>query len=460
MAFLKTESYKKGIFYSSAFNVGSKTIAFFQQWLIGFYFGTHSETDVFFFAYNIVLFVSYFFLNLTTSTIIPEGIKLRNQESENSSMTFLNTVVVLYGIVGLLIVSVCFVDTSDIFRGISSFDEETVNANVELIRWCLPLMYLTIMINILSEIMASYKFFTVPNMINAINSLLGVVFVVLFHDSLGIVSVAVGLIIGSLINIVILVSMMIRYIKWNFLLFCISKIKTVLLSGMYSQCGHIVYLIALFVPQYFFSQFSEGSLTAMNYANKIVNIPGIFLLAQITNVMAIKYNNLVSTGRLDELSNITSKLMTYISGGLFLVALVIFAGSGLIVDLLFGWGKFSDESLNLTSSLLSLMILYLPFGFAYNMFLRIFNSFKKQKYTMFIQTLTQGVVIILYIVFIPIYGELSFPILNIIPYILSIFIILPLFKRLCPLCNVSKLCLIFALLSILTAALIIVGFRF
>lgn len=61
MDILKTESYRKGILLSSVFNIGGKSIAFIQQWLIGYFFGTHSSTDIFFFTYNIILFISYFF---------------------------------------------------------------------------------------------------------------------------------------------------------------------------------------------------------------------------------------------------------------------------------------------------------------------------------------------------------------------------------------------------------------
>ena len=79
MDILKTESYRKGILLSSVFNIGGKSIAFIQQWLIGYFFGTHSSTDIFFFTYNIILFISYFFLNLSTSVLIPESINIRNQ---------------------------------------------------------------------------------------------------------------------------------------------------------------------------------------------------------------------------------------------------------------------------------------------------------------------------------------------------------------------------------------------
>ena len=90
MLLLKTESYRKGVIYSSLFNVTGKSVAFIQQWLIGYYFGMGTASDVFFFTYNIILFLSYFFLNMTTSVLIPEGMKIRNQESDEASRSFFN----------------------------------------------------------------------------------------------------------------------------------------------------------------------------------------------------------------------------------------------------------------------------------------------------------------------------------------------------------------------------------
>ena len=146
----------------------------------------------------------------------------------------------------------------------------------------------------MTELLASYKYFTIPNLINVINYLFGVTFIILFHEKLGVSSIVIGLIFGYLINIVIIVWIMRRVLKWSFTVFSFKKIASVCSNGIYAQLGFVVYLLALYVPQYYFTMFPEGSLTAVNYADKITNIPSIFLVAQITNVMAIKFNNLVS----------------------------------------------------------------------------------------------------------------------------------------------------------------------
>ena len=431
MALLRTESYKKGIIYSSAFNVGGKALAFFQQWLIGYYFGTTSGTDIFFLTYNLVLYVSFFFLNMTTSVLIPEAIKLRNRENDDKSKAFLNTFVYIYGAVGLILVPLLNIDTAGLFSRISSFSHQVIADNLTLIRWATPLVLLNALTLLLTEIMASYKYFTIPNIVNAINSLLAVAFLCLFHNQLGFKAIVVGLLVGSTFNLIVLLAMMHRQLHWNFTAFAFTRIKSVLSSGLYSQLGYIVYLSALFVPQYFFTNFSQGSLTAMNYADKIASIPGIFLITQITNVMAIKYNNLVSLGNSQEVANVTRRLMIYVSGSLFIVAIITSLCSPWIVNILFGFTKFTPEALTLTANLLSLMILILPFSFAYNMLQKIFNSYKKQNLVLIIQTINYGAAMLLYYIFIPRYGELSFPIIRLIPYAATTLISIALLKHYC-----------------------------
>lgn len=452
MALVKAESYKKGIFTSSAFNVASRLIAFVQQWLIMYYFGTNSGTDVYFFIYNITLYVGFFFLNMTTSALIPESIKLKKSAGGDSSMAFMNAFFYIYGAIGLLIVGLLNIDTSNIIGSISSFSPNVIDSNLSLIRWCIPLIFLNILIQLLTETMASYKYFTIPNMVTAINSLLGVVFFMLFHDELGLPAIVMGLILGCIFNLVAVMYLMKKHLGWNFLNVSFANIKGVLGSGMYSQMGYIVYTVALFLPQYFFSQFTEGSLTAMNYADKLVSIPGIFLIAQLTNVMAIKYNNLVSSNDSKGVSEITSKLLIYVSGGLFVIAILVGLCSDWIVDLLFGFGKVPQESLELTSNLLLLMILVLPFSFAYNLFIRILNAYKKQNIVLLMQIGNYGSVLVLYYYFIPLYGALSFPVLRLIPFVLVPFVILPVIKRYCPELKLAKLCAVFVALTVLSWA--------
>ena len=451
MALFRTESYKRGIVYSSAFNVSSRAIAFIQQWLIAFYFGTTAGTDIFFLTYSIELYISYFFLNMTTSVLVPEGIKIRNRESEQAGMAFMNTFMRIYAIASFLIFALFMFDTKQLFGILSEFSEKTIEENLTLIRLFTPLIFLNTIVSILSETMASYKFFTIPNMVSAINSQLSALFFVLFHNTLGLESVVVGLLIGAVFNLICLLWMMKKQLKWDFTTTAFSRIKSIFSSGMYTQIGFLAYIGTLFAPQYLFSTFSEGSLTAMNYAEKLSNIPCIFLITQVVNVMAIKFNNLVSANDSKSVSNTIFKLMLYFPAALFGVVIITMALSHWGVDFLFGM-KFSKASIDLTANLLSLMILFLPFNFAYLIFLKVFNAYKKQNIVFWVQTITQCTVLVLYYFLIPKFGEMSFPVLKVIPYALSLFIILPILRKYCPEVSTIKLSIIFLLLIGLSAA--------
>lgn len=419
MHLLKSENYRRGIISSSLFNVGGKSVAFLQQWLIGFYFGTHSDTDVFFFTYNIILFLSYFFLNFTTAVLIPEGMKIRVRESDEKSKQFLNTYIQFYVVVGALLVLLSLFDTGRVFAFISEFPTEVIADNITLIRWCLPIIFLNIVVTIMSEILASYKYFTAPNLITLVNYVCGVAFIVLFHDSLGINVVALGLIVGYVVNLVIFTCFMRKLLKWEFFIRPVGRVKSILGSSIYAQVGHAVYLVALYVPQNLFSQLPSGTLTAINFANKLISIPSIFLVAQITNVMAIKINNLVSSNQLSELSRLIKRLMTSVSAGLAIVAIGIFLLSDPIIDLLFSWGNYDMSAMSITARILSTMIFFLPFSFMFAMYEKVFNSLKKQSYVFYMQLFTQGLMLVLYFCIIPRFGLFSYSACRIVPYVIA-----------------------------------------
>ena len=454
MAIFKSESYKKGIIYSSCFNVAGKSVAFLQQWLIGYYFGTQSEVDVFFFTYNIILFLSYFFLNWTTSVLIPEGMRIRVQESEEASRKFFNTYIYIYAAVGILLFLLIRINPIECFKLISSFPPTIIENNVSLINWCIPIICLNLVVSIFTEILSSYKYFTVPNFVTFVNYVIGIIFIIFYHDKCGIHSIAQGLIIGYILNLIILVCMMKRILSWKFCLLSGFRRQSIFHSSLYSQSGYVVYLIALYVPQNIFSQLPPGSLTAINFADKILTIPSIFLVAQITNVMGVKMNQLVARKEFEELMGLTEKLLIRVSLGLLLVAVTISFMSEFLVDLLFSWGRYDSNMMDITARMLSCMIYYLPFSFCFGIYTKLFNAIKKQKYLFVLQLFTQGVTLVLYFTIIPCYGFYSYPLCRILPYLLAVFLALLFLKMSISSIKLRKIIISQFFMSVVTISLI------
>lgn len=452
---LKNETYRQGIINSSIFNVVGKSAAFVQQWLIGYYFGVGSSSDVFFFTYNIILFVSFFFLNFTTSVLIPEGMKIRNQESDEKSKQFFNSYIITYALIGIVLMIVVCCMPRFLMGVVSSFDDKVIESNIALVRWCIPVVFLNLVVSIISEILVSYKYFTMPNVITFVNYGIGIVFIVLFHDIIGLDAIAIGLVFGYIVNLVMVVCILKNKEKWKFVQPMCYRFGRIAGSAIYSQVGYVVYLVAMYVPQNMFSSLPAGYLTAINFADKILTIPSIFLVGQITNVMAVKINNMVASGEYAELSKLVAKLLIVTTSGLMVTAVVISVCSGIIVNLLFSWGNYNMDAMLVTERILSTMIFYLPFSFAFGIFMKIYNAFKRQDRFFYIQTFTQVVTIVLYFYFMVDYGIYVYPLCRIIPYIVGTFCALLVLKAIWREIRIRNIAISLVLISSITVCILL-----
>src|ERR1051326_1722998 len=157
---LKTESYKKGIFFSMLGNLVSRLLFFLQGVMIAYYYGTESKTDVYFFSISIITLIAYVINTLDSSVLIPESMRLTEQSGKQESIKFLNVFFYLYIFIGIACTLLFFIDPVKIFSVLSRFDAETLSVNKQIIFLSIPLLMLMIITGLLGNIMASYKYFT------------------------------------------------------------------------------------------------------------------------------------------------------------------------------------------------------------------------------------------------------------------------------------------------------------
>src|SRR5690606_34757954 len=214
--FLKNESYKKGIVFSTALNLLSKFLLFLQSVIIAYYFGTEATTDVFFYCFATITLLALFVNNLDTSILIPEAMRLREQASEQRSMQFLNCFLFGYLFFGILVSTLFYIAPVDLFLILSNFDEGVLQSNSDILLLSIPLFTLSITTNLMVNILSSYKFFTIPMLISSFNGLIALLAIVLLHGLLNIKSALIGLILAYVINIGFLLFLMRKTIRWKF----------------------------------------------------------------------------------------------------------------------------------------------------------------------------------------------------------------------------------------------------
>ena len=101
---IKSESYKRGVIYSTGLNIIAGGMQFLNTLIIAFFFGTSIGTDIYFFVIAVTILITTSIINGIDSIIlIPRAMYLREREGETESRNFLNFFIYLYLFIGAII---------------------------------------------------------------------------------------------------------------------------------------------------------------------------------------------------------------------------------------------------------------------------------------------------------------------------------------------------------------------
>ena len=326
---LNSETYKKGAIHSSFFSVLAKGVAFMQHLLIAYYFGANTGTDLYFYLFNLVIMIGGMIQTITTSILIPQSMLLRHSISTKAEMKYLNAF--MYSFIFIIFLLIFLV-----------------------------LMILMATNLYLTEILVSFKFFSLPLVCNLLLNG-GIIFaLLLFNNTVGVVSMIYGSCIASVINTIILIILMMRKLQWKFFLVDFSVIfsQWKSITGLAINQGVVIFSSTF--PMYLLSYYQPGVITIINYAQKFIQAP-LAWIQQFTAVLQIKLNNLKSDRKENEIYQSASQIAIRLFLLTLFTSLVIFLLRDFIAETLFGLGKMPIEAGNKLSHLIGLLTFSMPF---------------------------------------------------------------------------------------------------
>lgn len=379
MTFLKSESYKKGILFSIALNVFAKGFGFVNSLIVAYFFGAHAATDVYFYCFVTASLFVGFIGALDNSVLIPEAMRIREHEGEKKANGFLNFFLYLYAAIVLVILLLLSINPVGFLSPASNFNTSVLVENKGLVFWFLPICFLMLITNYLTNILSSYKFFTIPIIAGIINNFFSIVFLVIFHKSFEVKSMALGLSTGYLVNITILIWLMKRLLNWHFKWTRISIDSKLKRNITYALSGNISSFFSGYAPFYFMSNFNPGMVTMYNYARNLCEMPNQMIATQFSSVSGIKFNEVSArndSGKLNELFIQSTGVLIFIMTPL---CSILFLFSGEIISILYHRGAFDSKAVNQTAFILK----YLSFTGIYfvlnTMVSRLFMATQKLK---------------------------------------------------------------------------------
>ncbi len=264
-------------------------IGFVLQLLVAYYFGAGNETDAFFMAQSTsemlgkllmggsitAVFIPLFVERLTTG---------RTQEAWNLGCNIINIMVGVY----LLFIAILWF-FADQFVGFIApgFIGETHTLTVSLLRVLLPSFLFLFLVEFATSMLHSFKKFALPASLRLVAPTISIISILLFVHPLRIYALAIGVVLGSIVQLIILVFGLTNIgMRYRFFMkpsdpairSLLHLVYPFIFSILATQGAGIVYRVLV-------SGLTEGSLSALKFAEKITQLLTIVCLNSITLVI-------------------------------------------------------------------------------------------------------------------------------------------------------------------------------
>ncbi|MDD4341168.1 MAG: lipid II flippase MurJ [Kiritimatiellae bacterium] len=352
-------------------------MAFLFNLVMAYCFGAVDATDVLNYCVTTFMLVATFMLTLDSTVLIPEAMRRRHQESPESSMQFLNFFLYLFAGITLVLSLMAAWKPIGFLTAMSQFDPAMLTANRHIILWVIPVFTLQLLTQYTNSILVSYKYFSLPALWAVACRLLNIVFVLLFHQSLGVIALAQSLILGLVLQTLVSLTLMRRHLGWRFT-FHLPRIPgTVWRNIAYTEIGVLVFAFASFTPVLMASAAAEGFVTAMNYAIKISAVPEALIAGQIALIVSIKLNELAAQQDNAEFGRAYERISRFLIWLCIPLAFVLSLAAPGLLQVLMLRGAYTSEALHITTVLFQGLVLGLPMAVFHALFLQALAAQQK-----------------------------------------------------------------------------------
>ena len=359
---LRIRSFRQAAFWSTAINAFSQLLSLVFSMVMAAVFGAQESTDVLYYCIGVFALLSGMFQAVNVNVLVPETMRRRHQIGELDAMAFINRFFAAFALLIAGLTAWILWNPAGTMTLISRFSAEALERNSRLVFWLLATLPLQMAAQLLLDVLVSYKFLTLPAALSCVNRILNVAFVWLFHRQLGVLSVALGMLLGFGLQVLLNLYLLRHAIRWRPLAWRTRVGGRVYRNVAWTELGTLASTLAGYLPLFLFSGFSAGAMTALNYARRLASVPADLLTTQVSSVVGIKFNELAARGEVDEISRSFDRLCRALVMVMVPLAFGLMLVSHGITDILFGHGAFGPEAVREVAILFGLLTLALPLG--------------------------------------------------------------------------------------------------
>ena len=320
-----------------------KALGFLVPFFIAAWFGVSGQTDAFFFAYGLIIFLATIFSPVVESIIVPFIAEFRAKGEDISN--FVGRILGLSA-AGLGAISIFFLMImKPILPLLTRFSPEGQDLVYRILLESIPLFILLVWTSVLAGTLNAYKIFGIPALSPAFRAIVTLVFIFAFKGTMGVHAIALGYVVGEIFRLVVL-SFLLR--KLNILHFRLligweAKFAEFLKTSSYQIIGMSMLAFTPIINKTMASWLGPGNVSILEYADRLYIIPITFLSTGLLITILSHWSERYYIDGAGQLKNDVWKAVKVVGTAALLLTAILLLTKDSVVNIVYGYGKFPQR---------------------------------------------------------------------------------------------------------------------
>jgi putative peptidoglycan lipid II flippase len=327
-----------------------KIFGYLEKLLLAKYFGTSSIVDIYTVTITIVLSLFFFFREIVEPGFLNVFLDARNKGEEKESWKLFNKGLRIILLITFLISVFSFLfPQAVIILFAPGFEGEKLKLSIVLIKIAIPACIFFALSTLPGITLNGLKIFVLPASGELVFKGFIIIFMILLHKEYGIIGATVGILVGSigrfglhLVKLYKNISIGKISVKPEYKQRAWQLTWPLLIGVSFSQFSSLI-------DNVFASYLQDGSIAALSYAKKVVELPIIVFPYVISVVIFPYFAQLNIEQNTERLKDLLASSLKWIIIGFLPIAAFFFIYSTQIVEIIFQRGAFDANSTILTA---------------------------------------------------------------------------------------------------------------
>lgn len=361
------------IVYSVVYNFLAKIVGFITTLLVSLKIGTTLDLDLYYLVTGLIGVVCGIIVTQESYYLVPKGLFIKTKLGFKSFTKYYNNVILIYTIILIVLAFLYLVFTLKLVELFSKYNIDQIRESKSLLKILAIYMFFTPINTLMGNILNSMNFFRISTFVTLISSLLTILCLI-FFDDLGTTALYIGASLSS-IGAFIYYILFLRSKGWEFSA-NFKRLKVEFTSDLlYANAMSFLAYFKGLINNYLISGLGRGVLTGFNFGYGLHNMPTFLILSQIKIPFSIKISQLFHEKKLTELNEYIISVLLLLIYITVPLNLIFFTYSEKIVQLIYGHGKFDEETLNSISEVFGNLSFTIPLSVFESFLFQIFISF-------------------------------------------------------------------------------------